>query len=50
MRWDYAKRIEEQLQAAVAALLQQAEAGNTEPLPGIQVADEVALWQARWQR
>ena len=49
MSWDYANRLEEQLQAEVAALLQQAEAGNTEPLPGLKVADEVALRQARLQ-
>jgi transposase len=50
MSWDYANRLEEQLQAEVAALLQQAEAGNTEPLPGLKVADEVALRQARLQQ
>ena len=49
MSWDYANRLEEQLQAEVAAL-QQAEAGNTEPLPGLKVADEVALRQARLQQ
>jgi hypothetical protein len=50
MSWDYANRLEEQLQTEVAALLQQAEAGNTEPLPGLKVADEVALRQARLQQ
>ena len=50
MSWDYANRLEEQLQAEVEALLQQAEAGNTEPLPGLKVADEVALRQARLQQ
>ena len=50
MSWDYANRLEEQLQAEVAVLLQQAEAGNTEPLPGLKVADEVALRQARLQQ
>lgn len=50
MSWDYANRLEEQLQAEVAALLQQAEAGHTEPLPGLKVADELALRQARLQQ
>ena len=51
MSWDYANRLEEQLQAEVEALLQQAEAGsNTEPVPGLKVADEVALRQARLQQ
>jgi transposase len=50
MSWDYANRLEEQLQVEVAALLQQAEVGNTEPLPGLKVADEVARRQARLQQ
>ena len=50
MSWDYANRLEEQLQAEVATLLQQAEAGNTKPLPGLKVADEIALRQARLQQ
>ena len=50
MSWDYANRLEAQLQAEVEALLRQAEAGDTEPLPGLQVADEVALRQARLQQ
>jgi hypothetical protein len=50
MSWDYANRLEEQLQVEVEALLKQAEAGNTEPVPGLQVADEVALRQARLQQ
>ena len=50
MSWDYANRLEEQLRAEVEALLQQAEAGNTEPLPGLKVADEVALRQAQLQQ
>jgi hypothetical protein len=49
MSGDYANRLETQLQAAVEALLQQAEAGHTEPVPGLKVADEVALRQARLQ-
>ena len=47
MSWDYANRLEEQLQAEVEALLQQAEAGNTEPLPGLKVADAVARRHAQ---
>ena len=39
--------MEEQLRAEVDALWQQAEAGNTAPVPGLKVADEVALRQAR---
>jgi transposase len=50
MSWDYANRLEDQLHAEVEALVQQAEAGNTEPVPGLKVADEVALRQARWQQ
>jgi hypothetical protein len=50
MSWDYANRLEAQLQAEVEALLQQAETGNAEPLPGLKVADEVALRQARLQQ
>lgn len=50
MSWDYANRLEEQLRAEVEALLQQAEAGNTEPVPGLKVADEVALRQGRLQQ
>jgi hypothetical protein len=50
MSWDYANRLEEQLQVEVEALLQQAEAGHTEPLPGLKVADEVALRQAQLQQ
>ena len=50
MSGDYANRWEEQLQAEVEALLQQAEAGNTEPLPGLKVADEVARRQVQWQQ
>jgi transposase len=50
MSWDYANRLEEQLQAEVEALLQQAEAGHTEPLPGLKVMDELALRQARLQQ
>jgi transposase len=50
MSWDYANRLEEQLRAEVDALLQQAEAGNTAPVPGLKVADEVALRQARLQQ
>jgi len=49
MSWDYANRLEEQLQAEVEVLLQQAEAGHTEPLPGLRVADELVLRQARLQ-
>lgn len=49
MSWDYANRLEDQLRAEVEALLQQAEAGNTEPVPGLKVADEVALRHARLQ-
>ncbi len=49
MSWGYANRLEDQLRAEVEALLQQAEAGNTEPVPGLKVADEVALRQARLQ-
>jgi len=50
MSWDYANRLEAQLQAEVEALWQQAEAGNVEPVPGLKVADEVALRQARLQQ
>jgi len=50
MSWDYANRLEAQLQAEVEALLQQAEAGHTEPLPGLRVADELVLRQARLQQ
>ena len=50
MSWDYAHRLEDQLRAEVDALLQQAETGNTEPVPGLKVADEVALRQARLQQ
>lgn len=50
MSWDYANRLEEQLQAEVEVLLPQAEAGHTEPLPGLRVADELALRQARLQQ
>ena len=50
MSWDYANRLEDQLRAEVEALLQQAEAGNTEPVPGLKVADEVALRQTRLQQ
>jgi multidrug efflux pump subunit AcrA (membrane-fusion protein) len=50
MSWDYAKRLEAQLQAEVEALVQQAEAGNTEPLPGLKVADEVVRRQAQLQQ
>lgn len=50
MSWDYANRLEEQLRAEVEGLLQQAEAGNAEPVPGLKVADEVALRQARLQQ
>jgi transposase len=50
MSWDYAHRLEDQLRAEVDALLQQAETGNTEPLPGLKVADEVARRQARLQQ
>ena len=38
------------MQAEVEALLQQAEASHTEPVPGLKVADEVALRQARLQQ
>ena len=38
------------MRAEVDTLLQQAEAGNTEPVPGLKVADEVALRQARLQQ
>ena len=50
MSWDYAHRLEDHLRAEVDALLQQAETGNTEPVPGLKVADEVALRQARLQQ
>ena len=50
MSWDYAHRLEDQLRVEVDALLQQAETGNTEPAPGLKVADEVALRQARLQQ
>jgi hypothetical protein len=42
--------LEEQLRAEVEALWQQAEAGDTEPVPGLKVADEVARRQAQWQQ
>jgi hypothetical protein len=50
MSWDYANRLEAQLQAEVGVLLQQAEAGHREPVPGLKVADELALRQARLQQ
>ena len=50
MSWNYANRLEEQLQVEVEALLQQAEVGNTEPVPGLKVVDEVALRPARLQQ
>lgn len=50
MSWDYANRLDDQLRAEVETLLQQAEAGNPEPVPGLKVAAEVALRQARLQQ
>jgi hypothetical protein len=48
MSWDYANRLEAQLQAEVEGLLCKAEeAGNTEPVPGMKVGEEVRIRHER---
>lgn len=51
MSWGYANRLEEQLRAEVEALLKKAEeAGDTEPVVGMNVGEEIARRQVTLQQ